>query len=79
MKVIDSLLSSNHYKHLIGGFLVAIPSINIIDSIYVSIIAGCCLEYKDKRYGNDFDFVDLFYTVLGGTIATILKLWMQVI
>lgn len=73
-KIWNYIISSNRYKHIIGGALVAIP-FSVLSGLYCSIIAGVCLEYKDKAYGNKFDWIDLLFTILGGAITTIVKLF----
>lgn len=70
-KLINWFKQSNRYKHLIGGMLVAIPSCSWLIAIYVSLVAGLCLEYKDKCHGCKFDWIDVFCTVLGGIITAI--------
>lgn len=62
----NSLLESNHWKHLIGGCLVYILIrlvSNPISAMFSTAIVASCLEFKDKLYGNRFDFIDWIYTV----------------
>lgn len=39
-----------------------------------AIIAGLCLEFKDKQYGNVFDWSDVIWTALGGIPGQVLWL-----
>ena len=58
---------SNRRKHL----LYAIP-IGLIFSILA--VLGCAfgMEFKDKQYGNKFDWLDIAATMIGGTIGQLL-------
>ncbi len=65
-------LESNRWKHLIGGFIVAICTLNIIYGLYAAIVAGLCLEYKDKAHNCKWDWIDFACTALGGIISSLL-------
>lgn len=62
-KFIDWLKTSNRWKHLAGGFLIGACSDTHYCALYAAIIAGCCLEYKDKAHGGTWDWIDLGLTV----------------
>lgn len=47
------LIDSNHYKHLIGGFVVGMFGVNPWSSFYADTIAAWCLEVKDAAYGTN--------------------------
>lgn len=66
-KIIAFLKNSNHYKHLIGGFIVSA-------GIYAAVVAATCLELKDRLYGNKFDLTDWLLTVAGGALAAVIWL-----
>lgn len=63
--IIQFFKDSNHYKHLIGGFILGLLS----NSIYCAILTGssvaAALEYKDKLWGGKFDWIDLIITLIG--------------
>lgn len=63
------LTESNRQKHL----LYAIP-IGFIFTILT--VFGCAfgMEFKDKSYGNKFDWLDLIATIIGGVIGQILQI-----
>lgn len=67
--LINWLKESNRSKH----FLYAIP-IGFIFTILA--VVGCAfgMEYKDKLYGNKFDWLDLLATILGGIIGQVLQI-----
>lgn len=63
------MTESNRQKH----FLYAIP-IGLILTILT--VAGCALgmEFKDWQYGNEFDWLDIAATMLGGLIGQIIQI-----
>lgn len=62
-------ISSNHYKHFIGGWIIGFGITGWIHSIYAVAIAASCLEYKDQAYGNNWDWSDWWCTVIGGLLG----------
>lgn len=63
------LKESNRLKHL----LYAIP-IGLIFTI-LSVL-GCAfgMEFKDKQYGNKFDWLDIASTMIGGAIGQLIQI-----
>lgn len=63
------LKESNRDKHL----LYAIP-VGFVFTILA--VLGCALgmEFKDKQYGNKFDWLDVAATMIGGLIGQILQI-----
>ena len=61
------LKESNRIKHL----LYAIP-IGFLFTILA--VLGCAfgMEFKDKQYGNKFDWLDIAATMIGGVIGQLL-------
>lgn len=70
-KIIAFLKDSNHYKHLIGGFIVSWLTASPYAGIYAAVVAATCLELKDRLYGNKDNFTDWLFTVVGGAIAAL--------
>lgn len=62
------LKESNRQKHL----LYAIP-IGFLCTILA--VLGCTfgMEFKDKQYGGEFDWLDIAATMIGGAIGQILQ------
>lgn len=62
------LKESNRLKHL----LYAIP-IGLVFTILA--VLGCAfgMEFKDKQYGNKFDWLDIAATMIGGAIGQLLQ------
>lgn len=52
---------SNRLKHIKFGFYAG-----LYGTIFAAIGAGLAAEYKDKQYGNKFDWLDASATVIGG-------------
>ena len=63
------LKDSNRQKHL----LYAIP-IGLVFTILA--VLGCAfgMEFKDKEYGNKFDWLDIAATMIGGAIGQLLQI-----
>ena len=64
----NKFLESNRWKH----FLYAIPIGLILTILCVIGVAGG-MEFKDKMYGNSWDWYDFGYAILGGAIGQILQ------
>lgn len=63
------LSESNRDKHL----LYAIP-IAIVFSILCVLGVATGLEFKDKQYGNKYDWLDWLATMIGGIIGQIIQI-----
>ena len=63
------LKESNRSKHL----LYAIP-IGLVFTILA--VLGCAfgMEFKDKQYGDKFDWLDIAATMIGGAIGQLLQI-----
>lgn len=63
------LKESNRQKHL----LYAIP-IGLVFTILA--VLGCAfgMEFKDKEYGDKFDWLDIAATMIGGAIGQLLQI-----
>lgn len=69
-KLKNFVMESNHYKHLIGGFIISLIPWNVFFAIYTSIVAASCLEFKDDAHNKgSWDWVDWGFTVSGGIFA----------
>lgn len=65
------LKESNRYKHL----LYAIP-IGYVFTILCVLGVATGLEFRDKQYGNVFDWLDWLATMIGGLIGQGLQILM---
>ena len=69
-------ITSNRYKH----FLYAIP-IGAVFTILAVLGAAAGMEFKDKQYGNKWDWVDFWCTIAGGLVGnliTVLIVWLLI-
>lgn len=73
MKLIDLIpkwiKESNRWKHL----LLAIP-IGMVFTILCVLGVASGMEFKDKSYGNKWDWLDWTATIIGGTVGQLLQL-----
>lgn len=60
---------SNRPKHL----LYAIP-IGLVFTILAVIGCAFGMEFKDREYGNKFDWLDIAATIIGGAIGQLLQI-----
>lgn len=63
------LKESNRLKHL----LYAIPA-SLIGTILFGVGLAFGMEFKDKQYGNKWDWYDILATVMGAGIGQILQI-----
>lgn len=63
------LKESNRQKHL----RYAIP-IGLVFTILAVIGCAFGMEFKDKEYGNKFDWLDIAATMIGGAIGQLLQI-----
>ena len=63
------LKESNRIKHL----FYAIP-IGLVFTILA--VLGCAfgMEFKDRQYGNSFDWLDIAATMIGGAVGQVLQI-----
>ena len=63
------LTESNRQKH----FLYAIP-IGYLFTILCVLGVASGLEFKDKQYGNQWDWLDWTATMLGGLVGQLIQI-----
>lgn len=63
------MLESNRIKH----FVYAIP-VGLCLTILGVLGLASGLEFKDKQYGNKWDWLDWIATILGGIVGQVLFL-----
>ena len=74
-------MTSNHYKHIIGTFFVAIASYILlfafstpafvcsVNALFVSAMVGAALEFKDAQAGGKFDWSDMLADGIGAVLG----------
>lgn len=73
-KLIEWIKQSNRWKHLTGGYLIGLCADTNYCAAYASVIAGACLEYKDKATGGKWDWIDFGLTVGGAVLGRVTRL-----
>lgn len=63
------LTKSNRQKH----FLYAIP-VGFLFTILCVLGVASGLEFKDKQYGNKWDWLDWSATMLGGLVGQLIQI-----
>ena len=63
------MFKSNRDKH----FLYAIP-IGLVFTILCVLGVASGLEFKDKQYGNQWDWLDWSATMLGGLVGQLIQI-----
>ena len=63
------LKESNRQKH----FLYAIP-IGFLFTILCVLGVASGMEFKDKEYGNQWDWLDWTATILGGLVGQLIQI-----
>lgn len=63
------LTESNRQKH----FLYAIPCALLLTLLFVGGLA-VGMEFKDRAHGDEWDWLDLLATLLGGVVGQVLQL-----
>ena len=75
-KVSKWLLSSNRYKHVVGGNIIGF----LADSDYCAALCGIgvagALEYKDKAHGGKWDWIDFALTCAGVIVGRLIRVWL---
>lgn len=73
-KIFAWLLQSNHLRHLAGGYAIGVCSDSAYCGMYAGVIAASSLEFKDKSWGGEWDWIDWGLTVLGAALGSVTKL-----
>lgn len=63
------LTESNRWKHLVLAICIGLWANSWYCAEYTGIGIASALEFKDKQYGNKWDWIDWLCTVAGATIG----------
>ena len=64
-KLFNWFTSSHRYQHYIGGVIIGLGSTDPYCAAYTGIGVAGALEFKDKTYGNKWDWLDFGCTIAG--------------
>ena len=67
--ILSWLKSSNRWKHLVGGFLIA-----LVFSFPAALGSAGAMEFKDWQWGGKPEWADFLLTVAGGLLGGGLRL-----
>lgn len=73
MKLLKWLNESNRWKHIVGGWGVAMLAPSIACGVYSVAVVATALEFKDKQWGGKFDLIDWLMTIIGGGMAVLMR------
>ena len=73
-KLWNWLKQSNRWQHLLIGAMIGLLFDNLIGTTICSTLVGISLEYKDKKYGGKWDWIDLTLTIVPAIVINSLKL-----
>lgn len=68
-KLIEWFKDSHRYQHFLGGMLIGAGATDPYCAAYVGAGVAGALEFKDKLYGNKWDWVDFIITVCGTAVG----------
>lgn len=83
-KLIEWFKSSNHYKHTAVGFILYLITLVLASicsappigasliSLFLVFSCMASVEYKDKLYGNKFDWEDILAGMICPVIITLI-------
>ena len=63
-KIIDWLLDSHHWLHILIGLLVGFGANSLYCALYVGLGIAATSELKDKLWGGLWDFTDFILTIV---------------
>jgi hypothetical protein len=79
-KLLKWLEKSNRYKHIVCGCLIGLFADNLYCAAYAGLGIASALEFKDKSWGGEWDWIDWICTIIGvaagfGIRILIIKNW----
>ena len=72
-KLLNWLKESNRWKHLLIGAMIGLLFDNLIGTAICATMVAVALEYKDKAYGNKWDWIDFSLTVAPALVVNGIK------
>lgn len=67
------LCDSNRWKHLVGGF-----ALGLLLTFLCALGCAGGMEFKDRQWGGQWDWLDFLATILGGMIGQAVQVWIIV-
>lgn len=73
-KIWKWFLSSNRYKHFVGGVVVGVGADTDYCAAYSGILVASSLEYKDREWGGKWDWIDFGCTLAGVFVGRLIRM-----
>jgi hypothetical protein len=70
----EFMKTDGNWKLVLLGFLASLGGQGFWGALWVALVAACCLEYKDKSYGNMWSWKDWSLVASGGLIGALVLL-----
>jgi hypothetical protein len=74
MNIINWFKESHRWQHIVVGLAIGIASDDWYSTAVAAVPTASALEYKDKEYGNYWDWVDWSLTVAGAAGGFVISL-----
>lgn len=71
---LEFMKENGNWKLTLLGFLASLGGHGFWGALWVALVAACCLEYKDKSYGNVWSWTDWSLVASGGLIGALVLL-----
>ena len=72
-KILNWLLTSNRYKHFVGGIVIGFFSDSNYCAAYSGVLVAASLEFKDRAWGGKWDWIDFGCTLVGTLVGRLIK------
>lgn len=73
-KILNWLMTSNRWKHLVGGLCIGIAANDWYCAVYAGVLTASALEYKDKAHGSAWDWTDFGCTMAGVAVGHCIRI-----
>lgn len=78
-KVWKWFLSSNRYKHFVGGAVIGIGADTDYCAAFSGLLVAASLEYKDKAWGGKWDWSDFGCTLAGVFVGRLVRITFSIL
>lgn len=73
-KILGWFISSNRYKHFVGGVIIGVWADTNYCAAYTGILVASSLEYKDRACGGKWDWIDFGMTIAGVIVGRFIRI-----
>lgn len=72
-QIINWFKQSNRWKHFLGGIIIGVISNDVYCASLAGIGVASALEFKDRQWGGQWDWLDWGLTVGGVVIGYLIR------